>query len=174
MLLFGGLAEHIVAEFSSKVTSADVETSIWDTVQIKSIKNSIRLLISASGDVLSDKNARDDTIYDMLESYRSGTQRAKEWNRPNGRPKEDELGCICDMNFKSPEMKAKEMLNKIKGRQVPDVRKDVVLFDPNYSRVDGLLKIAGSKYNCSECIGFRLVDYRKEKDKQQQCEDNFQ
>ena len=90
MLLYQGLAQHIMAEFASKVTTADVETSIWNADQIKSMKNSIRLLVAASGDLLGDDKIRDDsTIYDMLESYRTGTQRSKEWNRANGRPREE-------------------------------------------------------------------------------------
>ena len=50
LLLSEALAEHILLEFSSKVTSADVETHKWKASYRKSMVASVFTLEVASGD----------------------------------------------------------------------------------------------------------------------------
>lgn len=64
------------------VTSADIEKDNWGCEQIDSMKNSILTLMDASGDsTLAKEVASCTTLYDMLHSYCTGTQKRKEWNR---------------------------------------------------------------------------------------------
>ena len=77
------------------MTSADVETTAWSKPELKLIKASILTLAVASGNAsIKDEADKDSSLYDIMQRYCTGTQQAKEWNRPGDVPTMDELGPI--------------------------------------------------------------------------------
>ena len=98
----------------------------------------------------------------------------KEWNRASGRPKETEIGSIVDvMDFKTTVHRAKELNHQVKAKKNIDPMENVVEFKPNYSTIDALLQIIGQYYESSKCVGFRIVDIRREKEEGQDSVDEF-
>jgi hypothetical protein len=48
----------------------------------------------------------------MLQPYKTGTQKQKEWNRPQKLPREDEIGPFDEIVVDSPEKQAKELFHQ--------------------------------------------------------------
>ena len=161
ILLLEDLAEHMLLELSSKVTSADIETSTWSAVQIQSMKTSIGVLMLASGEISLARNPpASSSLFQLLKVYRTGTQRMKEWHRASGLPRADELGPISTvMNFESTELKAKK-LRGAKEKRVLNPTDNIETFEVDYARVGFLLKVAGVDVDRAECIGYKLIKYR--------------
>ena len=65
------------------------------------------------------------------------------------------------------------MNHKVKVKKNIDPMKHVVACKPNYSNIDMLLQIIGQDYESSECVGFRIVDIRREKEEGQDYVDEF-
>ena len=109
ILLAEDLSEHMLLELSSLVTSSDIEQqSGWNDDDIESMKNSLRILMQASGNSsLAEETSSAGTVCEMLQSFRTGTQRQKEWNRVHKPPTDDEQGPIDMLLLDSPEQKAK-------------------------------------------------------------------
>jgi hypothetical protein len=103
VLLAEDLAEHILLELTSMLSSNLVETDVWSETQIDKLKRSVSILMEASGVVSSVEAPQKSSVFDMLQSYKTGTQREKEWNRPHRRPKEDEIGPFDEIVIDSPE-----------------------------------------------------------------------
>ena len=74
MLLSEALAEHILLEFLSKVTLADVETHEWKASNRKSMLASVLTFAVGSGDTtVVEDTVPNSTIYDVFQRYRTGT-----------------------------------------------------------------------------------------------------
>jgi len=163
ILLAEDLAQHMLLELTSMVTSAEIETDNWTSEQIASMKSSALILIEASGESLAKEVASAKTLYEMLHSYRTGTQKTKEWNRVHKPPKEDEIGCIEDIIFDSPEHKAKVLLNRSSPKANLDPTEEVVKFDPDYVKTGHMLNAAGILPSSYDTVGFELLTIRRDK-----------
>ena len=79
-LLAEDLAEHMLLELGSMVTSSATENDTWDINQRNSMKASIITLMKSSGQETTCKEAGSmKTLFDLLQAYCTGTQRSKEW-----------------------------------------------------------------------------------------------
>ena len=168
ILLAEDLAEHLLLELSSLVTSPDIEQqSGWNSDQINIMKKSITTLIRASGNnSLADMTTNAPTVYDMLQTFRTGTQRQKEWNRPSKPPTEDHKGPIDLMFLDSPEYKSKMKFNiGVSKKNRTDRDAGVQTFDPDYIVIDRLLEAAGLSPSRFSPIGFKLFQHRLAKSK---------
>ena len=164
ILLAEDLAQHMLLELTSMVTSAEIETDNWTPEQIASMKSSALILMEASGEsTLAKEVASAKTLYEMLHSYRTGTQKTKEWNRVHKPPKEDEIGCIEDIIFDSPEHKAKVLLNRSSPKANLDPTEEVVKFDPDYVKTGNMLNAAGIFPSGYGMVGFELFTMRRDK-----------
>lgn len=164
ILLSEDLAQHMLLELTSMVTSAEIETDNWTPEQIASMKSSALILMEASGEsTLAKEVAPAKTLYEMLHSYRTGTQKTKEWNRVHKPPKEDEIGCIEDIIFDSPEQKAKVLLNRSSPKANLDPTEEVVKFDPDYVKTGHMLNAAGIFPSSYDVVGFELLTMRRDK-----------
>ena len=77
-------------------------------------------------------------------------------------PKEDEIGCIEDVIFDSPEHKAIVLFNKSLPKASLDLTAEVVEFVPDYVKTGYLLNAANvfpSKY---DYVGFELFGLRRD------------
>lgn len=93
---------------------------------------------------LADETRNAPTVYDMLQTFRTGTQHQKEWNRPSKPPTEDHKGPIDLMFLDSPEHKSKMKFNIGVSKKRPTNRDDGVnAFDPDYKAIDILMEAAG-------------------------------
>ena len=132
------------------------------------MKNSIFTLMDASGhSTLATEVSSCITLYDMLHSYRTGTQKRKERNRVHKPPKEDEIGYIEDVIFDSPEHKAKVLFNRSLPRTSLDPTDEVVEFVTDYVGTGYLFNAANvfpSKY---DYVDFELFGLRRNR---QPCE----
>ena len=95
----------------------------------------------------------------MLQSYKTGTQREKEWNRPHQLPKADEIGPFDEIIIDSPEHMAKEVFHKSKPKPKLGSREEVVYFKPDYIHVGLLLNASGFDPSKSHFVGFRLLEH---------------
>ena len=98
------------------------------------MKESLHKLMLISGELsLQYSNISNVSLFSLLEGYRTGTQRMKEWNRANARPKKNEIGPVASLLcFDSPEYKAKLKLKKTKAKPETESKEKVVHFDPKY------------------------------------------
>ena len=81
-LLAEDLAEHMLLQLASMMTSPTTEADTWSQQQLSSMKESIVTLMKASGEETIAKCAAPmKTCYEMLRAYCSGTQRSNEWKR---------------------------------------------------------------------------------------------
>jgi len=109
ILLAEDLAEHMLLELTSMLTSPAVETDTWNEEQVRKVKESVLTLMEASGNIaIAREAAKKDTLYDMLQPYKTGTQQQKQWDRNHKPPTADEVGPFDEMIFDSPEQKAVE------------------------------------------------------------------
>ena len=68
ILIVEALAEHMLMEFFSKVTAADIATRIWSESELKSMRASVLILVAASGNVgIKDETDDDSSLYDVMQ-----------------------------------------------------------------------------------------------------------
>ena len=164
VLLAEDLAQHMLLELTSMVTSAEVETDNWTANQIASMRSSALILMEASGESsLAKEVSSSKTLHEMLHSYRTGTQKTKEWNRVHKPPKEDEIGSIEDVIFDSPEHKTKMLLNRSSPKANLDPTEEVEKFAPDYVKIDQVLNAAGIYPSSYGMVGFELLTIRRDK-----------
>ena len=75
MILIEDLGEHILLEFSARMTSTEsVNETGWSGNEIKSICDSLKTLIAASGDTETLAEVNDlCSIHSILRCYETGT-----------------------------------------------------------------------------------------------------
>ena len=126
------------------------------------MKNSIFTLMDASGhSTLAKEVSSCITLYDMLHSYRTGTQKRKEWNRVHKPPKVEEIGCIENIIFDSPEHKAKVLFNRSLPKISLDPTDEVEQFVPDYVKTGYLLNAANVFPSRYDYVGFELFCLRR-------------
>ncbi len=168
ILLAEDLAEHILLEFTSMLTSPAVETDNWSTEQIEKVKESILILMEASGEVvIAREAAKKDTIYDMLQPYKTGTQEQKQWDRKHKPPTADEVGPFDQITADSPEQKAKEVFHRSSPKNKLERTEEVVEFAPDYVQTGIVLNASGYDPSKSDYVGFQLLEHRRSKQVQQ-------
>jgi len=137
VLLAEDLAEHMLLELTSMLTSAAVESDVWSEEQVEKAKKSVLILMEASGDVAAaTEAAKKDTLFDMLQPYKTGTQQQKQWDRKHKPPTADEIGPFDEIILDSPEQKAKEVFNRSSRGNVTAFRNDQLCLQPPSSRSD--------------------------------------
>ena len=123
----------MLLELTSMLTSAAVESDVWSEEQVEKAKKSVLILMEASGDVaVATEAAKKDTLFDMLQPYKTGTQQQKQWDRKHKPPTADEIGPFDEIILDSPEQKAKEVFNRSSPKTKLDPVEEVVNFTPNY------------------------------------------
>ena len=169
ILLAEDLAEHILLELTSMLTSIAVESDVWDMGQIEKMKKSVIVLMEASGELLVAREAAEKTnLFEMLQHYKTGTQLEKKWNRVNQRPKQNEIGPFESVLLDSPEQQAKELFNQTAAKPNLDPNEGVVaLYNPDYILMGFVLQLIGFDLSKSDAIGYKLLERRRNK----QCSD---
>ncbi|KAL9182228.1 hypothetical protein ACHAXT_012880 [Thalassiosira profunda] len=161
ILLAEDLAEHVLITLASIVTSAYVEEDTWSKEQIESMKRSaVALARGSKSNRTAEEMAKSATLYQMMQKYRTGTQKTNEWRRQHKPPKKDEIGPIADMDLDSPEQKAQLLFNRTK----PTVKKSLpesIAFEPNYVQSGLLMNAAGIDPSEFGVVGFKLHEYRR-------------
>lgn len=165
ILLAEDLAEHALLELTSMLSSVAVETDVWDTQQIEKMKKSMITLMEASGELLVAREAaQKTTMFDMLQHYKTGTQSEKKWNRVNQRPRQNEIGPFESVVLDSPEQQAKELFNQSAAKPNLDPTEDVQpLFTVDYVQIGLALNAIGFKPSKSDEIGYKLLQWRRNK-----------
>jgi len=156
------LAEHMLLELSSLVTSSDIEQENgWTNDQIKSMKDSILTLMKSSGNSsLAEESANAGTVCQMLYAFRTGTQQTNEWKRVHHPPSEDEQGPIDRLVLDTPEQQAKLIFNKAVAKKSSDRVEDLAPFVPDFIGVDNLMNAAGVSPSRFEQAGFKIFQLR--------------
>jgi len=166
ILLAEDLAEHMLLELTSMLTSPAVETDTWSEEQVGKVKESVLTLMEASGDLaITREAAKKDTLFDMLQPYKTGTQQQKQWDRNHKPPTADEVGPFDRMIFDSPEQKAKEVFHQSSSKPTLDPAEEVVNFTPDYIRTGIVLNASGFDPSKSDFVGFKLMEHRRNKQK---------
>jgi hypothetical protein len=169
VLLAEDLAEHMLLELSSLVTSPEIEQeSGWDGDAVTSMRESIVTLMKASGNcALAEEMTSVSTMHEMLQKFRTGTERTKEWNRQHKPPQAEHKGPMDVIVLDTPEHKAQIMFNRVtpKNKQATDRDAGVELFIPDYIATDRLLEAAGISPARFEPVGFKLFQSRLMKEK---------
>mmetsp|Transcript_4844 Transcript_4844/g.7520 ORF Transcript_4844/g.7520 Transcript_4844/m.7520 type:complete len:1097 (-) Transcript_4844:34-3324(-) len=164
VLLAEDLAEHMLLELTSMLTSAAVESDVWSEEQVEKAKKSVLILMEASGDVAAaTEAAKKDTLFDMLQPYKTGTQQQKQWDRKHKPPTADEIGPFDEIILDSPEQKAKEVFNRSSPKTKLDQVEEVVNFTPNYIQTGIVLNASGYDPSKSGFVGFQLLEHRRNK-----------
>ena len=168
VLLAQDLAEHILLELSSLMSSPDIELqSEWDSATIQSMKSSILVLMRASGRfALADEMCTVNTVYEMLVKFRTGTERTNEWKRVYKPPAEEHKGPMDLILVDSPEHVSQCVFHlAAPKKELPDRDANVVRFSPDYIGTDNLLNAAGICPSRFGPVGFRLFQMRLDKAK---------
>jgi hypothetical protein len=166
ILLAEDLAEHILLELTSTVTSSNVEKDTWDSDKLQSMKQSVVTLAKASGNNgLAEEMEKSASLYEMLQHFQTGTQKTKEWNRAHGPPTSDEIGPITKIltAASTPVQDAKKLFGLAEDKPNVDPREEINLFTPDYIHSGMLLNAAGIKTYDYPFIGFKLFDVRRKK-----------
>ena len=111
-LLYDGLAEHILLELASCISSLSEK---WTNEVASSVKESITLLMEAAG--VTDRG--DDlsilSLDNLLERFLTGTEKAKAWGQQGTLSNSSAQGPIEMLSFESPTKKAKALKDRNKA-----------------------------------------------------------
>ena len=139
------------------------------------MQESILTLAQVGGDAnIVHQSSQDGMLYDILERYCTGTQRAKEWNRPVGLPSEDEIGPMTThLKVNSPTSQAKIKISGNKKAAMVEITDQIEKFEPNYVETYIALEQAetimqsldydgadGFSIDNSDCLGRQLLKLR--------------
>ena len=158
-LLAEDLAEHMLLELGSMMTSSASEKDTWSSDQINQMKSSIIDLMKASGkESLAKEAGSMNTLFEVLKAYRTGTQCSNEWKRVHTPPRKDEICPIYNLNFDSPEQKAKSLFHLSSKKK--EHNHEFQLFNPDYGRVAQVLNVIGCSPSLMPMVGFKLFGIR--------------
>ena len=162
ILLCEDLAEHILVELCSYVSSGDVERNVWNDDEIASMKKSMIVLAEATGNMeLSDAMSKQTTIHAMLESFQTGTQKSNEWKRACGKPSPDEILPLTEMNLDSSVFKAKLKMHRATPKKSNEPTEPIRTFDPDYSGVCAACNAVGISPSKIPYVGHQLLVHRR-------------
>ena len=165
-LLAEDLAEHMLLELTSSLTSAMIEKDNWQDEQIQSMKSSIITLARGSGDgELAEEMVKKSSLHHCLQHFQTGTQKTKEWNRAPGAPQPSEIGPITTIlsSTLAPVREAKKLFGLAPDKPDINPTEEVVPFTPDYVQICLLLNAAGIKTSDFPFVGFKLFDLRRKK-----------
>ena len=115
---------------------------------IDSMRSSIIILARSSGNSeLADEISKNNTLYEMLQHYQTGTQKVKERNRRcGGLPCPDEVGPIKILSSESstPAQDAK-LFGHAGDKPSLDPKEEIQKFVPEYAQIGLLLNAAWIK-----------------------------
>lgn len=164
ILLQEDLAENMLLELCQMLTSANIENDTWSEDEIASMKKSIIIFMEASGNSSIAEGLADNvTLFDMLKSFQTGTQKTNEWKRVHKPPSKDEIGPITNIIFDSPEHKAKVLFRRASPKPNLDPTEEIVTFEPDYIQAGIVLNAAGFHPSKYDYVGFKLFEERRKK-----------
>ena len=174
-LLYDGLAEHILLELTSCISTLCEK---WTNEISSSVKESVVILMEAAGvtDRVEDMSSM--SLNKLLERFFTGTEKAKAWGQRGKLSKSSAQGPIDMLSFESPTKKAKVLKDRNKAIQNRDKENINVSEDrgeevvnviaqtikPQYLRISLLMSATGKGMGGNQ-TGFRLLDMRANAEK---------
>ncbi len=113
-LLYDGLAEHILLELASSISSLGER---WTNKEKSSVKESVTTLMEAAGVITTKEDNMCIPLDNLLEQFLTGMEKIKPWGRRSKLSKSSVQGPINLLCFDSPYKKAKKLKHSNKGNQ---------------------------------------------------------
>jgi hypothetical protein len=118
--------------------------------------------VQATGDSeLAETMAKEKTLYNMLKSFQTGTWKSNEWKRARALPTPDKIPPITEINFDSPEHKAKVALHKASAKPSIDLSEPTE-FVPDHVTVQATCNAAEISPSKIPYMGYQLLSHRHE------------
>ena len=115
-LLYDGLAEHILLELTSCISTLSEK---WTNEISSSVKESVVILMEATG-VTDLEDMSSMSLDKLLERFFTGTEKAKAWGQRGKLSKSSAQGPIDMLYFESPTKTAKALNDRNKAIQNRD------------------------------------------------------
>jgi len=174
-LLYDGLAEHILLELTSCISSLSEK---WTNEITSSMKESVIILMEAAGVILRGEDMSIMSLDNLLERFVTGTEKAKAWGQRGKLLNSSAQGPIEMLSFESPTKKAKVLKDRnkaIRNRHNENINvsedsasEGVNVTDqsikPQYLHISLLMSATGKGIGGNQ-TSFRLLDMRSNAEK---------